>query len=172
MQDVLLIIDLQNGVCQTNDQTIDHLSELLLFVNQRIQRYRKEEKPVIFVQHEEETLPYGSKAWQPHPALAYEPTDRLIRKKHANSFFQTDLQAVLQTNQVRSIEFAGAQTEYCLDGTIKFAHGLGYQNVVYAQATTTYPSRGRSAAEIIDWYEMIWQGRFAEVLANPQMKKL
>lgn len=38
MQDVLLIIDLQNGVCQTNDQTIDHLSELLLFVNQRIQR--------------------------------------------------------------------------------------------------------------------------------------
>ena len=49
MQDVLLIIDLQNGVCQTNDQTIDHLSELLLFVNQRIQRYRKEEKPVILL---------------------------------------------------------------------------------------------------------------------------
>ncbi len=70
-------------------------------------------------------MPYGSKAWQLHPALAYEPTDRLIRK-HANSFFQTDLQAVLRQNQVRSIEFAGAQTEYCLDGTIKFTHGLGY----------------------------------------------
>lgn len=88
MQDVLLIIDLQNGVCQTNDQTIDHLSELLLFVNQRIQRYRKEEKPVIFVQHEEETLPYGSKAWQLHPALAYEPTDRLIRKNTPIVFFK------------------------------------------------------------------------------------
>lgn len=166
MADVLLVIDLQNGVCNENGSTIDHLQELLTFVNQRIDRYRAAARPIIFVQHEDEGLIYGTTSWQLHPDLHHTPTDKSIRKTHANSFFHTNLQEALADLGVKKIEFAGAQTEYCIDGTMKFAHGLGYENMVYTQATSTYPSKGLSAAAIIDWYEGIWQGRYAQVLSR------
>lgn len=167
MEDVLLVIDLQNGVCNENGATIDHLDELIAFTNQRIDRYRAAARPIIFVQHEDEALIYGEPSWQLYPELHQEKSDRYVRKTHANSFFQTNLQSILIDLGVGSIEFAGAQTEYCMDGTIKFAHGLGYKNSLYSYATSTYPSNGLSAPAIIDWYEGIWQGRYARILPQP-----
>ncbi|OTN75330.1 hypothetical protein A5886_000400 [Enterococcus sp. 8G7_MSG3316] len=166
MEDVFVVIDLQNGVCNENGTTIDHLDRLLDFVNQRIDRYRAAARPIIFVQHEDEELVYGTTAWQLHPQLHHEPTDIYTRKTHANSFFQTDFAEILHDLGVKRIEFAGAQTEYCMDGTIKFAHGLGFENTVYTQATSTYPSNGLTASAIIEWYEGIWQNRYARVLSQ------
>ena len=168
MQDILIIVDLQKGVCSNNGTKLDHLDSLLLFANQRIQTYRHAQRPVLFVQHEEEELGYQTDEWLFHPDLAVQATDLFLRKTHANSFFNTSLQSLLTKHHVRSIEWIGAQTEFCMDGTIKFAHGLGYQNVLYQQATTTYASEGWSAAEIIHWYERIWQDRYAQILALPK----
>ena len=47
-----------------------------------------------------------------------------VRKTHANSFYKTNLKEILDQLSVNRIEFCGAQTEYCMDATIKFAHGL------------------------------------------------
>ena len=57
--------------------------------------------------------------------LDHQPTDYYLLKTHANSFFQTNLQATLTELGVESIEFCGAQTEYCVDTTIRVAHSLG-----------------------------------------------
>jgi nicotinamidase-related amidase len=164
MQDILIVVDLQNGVCFQENSKLDHLDELIEFANQQIQNYRQAQRPVLFVQHEEEGLVYGTQAWELHPDLEAQATDLFVRKTHANSFFKTSLQEVLQEHQIQCIEWVGAQTEFCMDGSIKFAHGLGYQNVLYHQATTTYASEGLSATEIIQWYEKIWQNRYAQIL--------
>ena len=64
LSDALLIIDLQKGVCLENG-TIDHFAELIALVNERINRYRKQEKPIIFIQHCDEDLLENSEAWAP-----------------------------------------------------------------------------------------------------------
>lgn len=44
-------------------------------VNQRIAVYRQHHAPIIFVQHEEIELPFGSDSWQLFEKLDAQPTD-------------------------------------------------------------------------------------------------
>ncbi len=123
--DVLVVIDLQNGV-NSVDFPLANLDNVLNGVNQRIASYRNARKPVIFVQHVDEELVIGSDSWSLMTALDSLPDDIYVNKTHANSFYKTGLQGILDKLDVSKIEFCGAQTEYCVDTTIRFAHGLGY----------------------------------------------
>ncbi|MDI6650071.1 isochorismatase family protein [Leuconostoc suionicum] len=48
-----------------------------------------------------------------------------MQTTHANSFYHTKLRKVLNEDDVQSIKIYGTQTEFCVDTTIKMAHGLG-----------------------------------------------
>ena len=74
-----------------------------------------------------------------------------VRKTHANSFYKTNLKEILDQLSVNCIEFCGAQTEYCMDATIKFAHGLGYENFMVQKTTSTLNNPFMSAKETIDF---------------------
>ncbi len=132
----LLIIDLQTGVCH-GAQPVANLDTLIDGVNQRIARYRASQAPVIFVQHTDEDLPLHSAAWALLPTLDAQPGDYYVDKTHANAFYHTDLGTQLQTLGVTSLEIAGAQVEFCVDTTVKMAHGLGYQLTMVPGLTTT-----------------------------------
>ena len=67
------------------------------------------------------------------------------KKTHANSFYKTNLKEILDQLSVKRIEFCGAQTEYCMDATIKFAHGLGYENFMAQKTTSTLKNPFMSA---------------------------
>lgn len=163
VSDALLIIDLQKGVC-FDGKTIDHFSDLIDLVNNRIQIYRKQKKPIIFVQHcDEDLIPY-SQAWELVDELEYEEEDILVQKTHANSFYHTNLQELLQHQQINSLEICGAQTQYCIDATLKFAHGLGYQLSMFKNASTTYDNAFLSAKKTIAFYEQIWDKRFLQFI--------
>lgn len=166
----LLIIDLQNGVCY-QEQPLHHLNELLKRVNQRIKSYREAGRPIIFVQHNDEDLVQGTKTWQLHPDLQALPaTDYFVQKIHANSFYHTNLQEILQKEQVNELEIWGAQTEYCMDTTIKFAHGLDYKVFIESGSSSTVDNDFMSAEKTIAFYEKIWQGRFATITASNKYK--
>lgn len=60
--DVLIVIDLQNGVCYSGEHLFD-LQNLLTKVNKRISSYRKSNKPIIFVQHCDDDLVPEKKNW-------------------------------------------------------------------------------------------------------------
>lgn len=161
--DVLIVIDLQNGVCYSAEH-LDDLQNLLAKVNNRIALYREQQKPVIFVQHCDEELVPKKELWAIHADLDVQEQDYLIRKEHANSFYKTNLKTVLDELAVQRIEFCGAQTEYCMDATIKFAHGLGYENFMVRNATSTLNNPFMSARETIDFYENIWNNRFLKFI--------
>lgn len=76
-----------------------------------------------------------------------------VQKKYASAFYKTDLQQLLTKIEVESIEICGAQTEYCVDSTIKVAHSLGYKLTILPNATTT-----------IQFYENIWDRRFVDFI--------
>ena len=158
LADALLIIDLQNGVCHQEDQSIDHLEQLVLTVNSLIHNYS--ERPIIFVQHCDEELVEGTFAWEIIPEIHTEKGTNFVNKIHANSFYQTNLQELLTQLTITSLEVCGAQTQYCVDTTVKFAHGLGYQLQMRKSASTTYDTPVMSAETLIRFYEDIWDSRF------------
>lgn len=157
--DVLIVIDLQNGVCYDSEHLFE-LDQLLAKVNDRISLYRKLHKPIIFVQHCDEDLVPGEEPWAIHAELDVQAQDMLINKIHANSFYKTNLKETLDQLNVHHIEFCGAQTEYCMDATIKFAHGLGYNNFMVKNATSTINNSFMSAEETIRFYEKMWSHRY------------
>ncbi|MCY9662369.1 cysteine hydrolase family protein [Paenibacillus chondroitinus] len=161
--DVLLVIDLQNGVCYDKEHLFE-LEKLLAKVNERILLYRKLDKQIIFVQHCDEELVPGEELWAINAKLDVQAQDFLIKKIHANSFYKTSLKENLDQLNVSSIEFCGAQTEYCMDATIKFAHGLGYKNLMVRNATSTLNNPFMSAEETINFYENMWSHRYLEFI--------
>ncbi|WP_313630778.1 cysteine hydrolase family protein [Enterococcus devriesei] len=163
LSDALLVIDLQKGVC-FKEEPIYHLDELISNINQRIIDYRQANKTVVFIQHCDEELIPHTEAWELLTELAIAITDPIIQKNHANAFYHTKLQATLTEKDCHSLEVCGAQTEYCIDTTIKFAHGLGYPLTMKKNFSTTYDHSFLSAANTIAFYEKIWNKRFLQLL--------
>ncbi|MGX9134788.1 cysteine hydrolase family protein [Rummeliibacillus sp. JY-2-4R] len=163
--DTLIVIDLQNGVCNGSESLFD-LDNLLKRVNNRISLYRELEKPIIFVQHQDEELIPGDDLWKINTGIDFREQDYFISKTHANSFYKTNLKNLLDQLSIQSIEFSGAQTEYCIDATVKFSHGLGYKNFMVHRATSTLGNSFMSAAETIEFYEKLWNRRFLEFIES------
>ncbi|KAF1295838.1 amidase [Enterococcus sp. JM4C] len=159
--DALLVIDLQNGVCYTEDQIIHELPQVVTKVNQRITDYLNDERPIIFIRHSDEELIAGSEDWAIIPQIKTIGANvHFIEKTHANSFYQTGLKELLDQLAVSTLEICGAQSQYCVDTTVKFAHGLGYQLLMTHGTTTTYDTQYMTAEQTCEFYESIWNRRF------------
>ncbi len=83
--DVLIVIDLQNGVCYSGEHLFN-LQNLLTKVNKRISSYRKSNKPILFVQHCDEDLVPEKELWAIHSDLDVQKT-RFFCKKNTCQFF-------------------------------------------------------------------------------------
>ncbi len=92
--------------------------------------------------------------------LETRPTDIFVDKTHANSFYQTDLLKHLTRLSAQKLEFCGAQTQYCVNTTIVFAHGLGFENFMVHDATSTYDNAQMTAEATNQFYEQLWDKRF------------
>lgn len=160
ISDALLIIDLQNGVCTNGKDSLHDLSSLTNLVNNLIEKYQKNRLPIIFIQHSDDDLVMNSKSWEIYSEIAAVPDAFYIKKTHANSFYKTNLQELLTDLSAHSIEICGAQTQFCIDATIKVAHNLSYEISMKKNASTTYNNDFMSAENTIRFYENIWNNRF------------
>lgn len=158
--DVLIIIDMQKGVCHYEDQTISHFEHIVSRINDRISAYASEEKPVIFIQHTDEYLEKGTEKWEVLSELNQNQSEYFIEKKHPNAFYQTELKDVLDKLDAKILEICGAETQYCVDSTVKFAHGLGYSIIMEKGLHTSWDNEWMQAEETAQFYEMIWKDTF------------
>lgn len=187
LADCLIVIDMQNGVLTDGTHEIWQRQALIDKVKARIAQYRQLKLPIIFVQHEDEELVAESLAWQLVPDLPVLPEDFLVRKTHANSFYRTNLQKILSSLPsapnvdsskalkhqgevaaltAHKLEFCGAQTEFCVNASLVFAHGLGYENVMLPGYSSTYANEFLSAEDLIAFYERLWDGRFVNFISQ------
>ncbi|MBO0473872.1 hypothetical protein IGL98_000264 [Enterococcus sp. DIV0840] len=155
----LIVIDLQKGL-ENFGSGLFRLTDILEGVNQRITDYRNNHLPIIFIQHEDCDLVVDSPDWQLFDQLDAKTEDFYIGKTHANSFFQTKLKELLDEFSVTELEFCGAQTEYCVDTTIRMAHGLGYTCFMKRGLSTTLNNDLLGAQTIIQHHENLWDDRF------------
>jgi nicotinamidase-related amidase len=129
----LVVIDVQNGVVAG----AHNRDGVIATINTLVERARAEDVPVIWVQHNDDHLPFGSDDWQYVPELVRRDAEPLVHKSYGDSFEDTDLEAVLAERGVGRLVVAGAQTDACIRSTLHGALTRGYDATLVADAHTT-----------------------------------
>ncbi|HAT55088.1 MAG TPA: amidase [Lactobacillus sp.] len=161
LQDALIVIDAQKGM-----SNVANYEQVINGINDRIDAYRAEQRPLLFIQHTDDEFVYGSDPWMLAPQLHCQKTDRILLKYHSDAFYETGLADFLHHRAVRFVEVCGFQTEYCVDTAMRVGHDLGFDMAIMQGLTSTTGSDNLTAAQIIAHHEEIWQGTFGRVLPN------
>ena len=129
----LLVVDVQNGVvagASGRDDVVANIGSL-------VEKARREEVPVVWVQHSSEALAPGSDAWQIGPELSPAAAEPLVPKTYGDSFEATSLETVLSDLGVGRLVVVGAQTDACVRSTLHGAFVRGYDAMLVSDAHTT-----------------------------------
>lgn len=129
----LMVIDMQNGVVEgvhRRDTVISNIAEL-------VDKARRAAVPIVWVQHSDAQLEWGSDAWQYVPELTRRSEEPLVHKSYGDSFEGTDLEEALAAAGVGRLLVAGAQTDECIRSTIHGAFVRGYDVTLVADAHST-----------------------------------
>lgn len=170
----LLVIDVQNGVVERavhRDETVATIAGL-------VDRARREDVPVVWVQHsDDEHLAEGSDAWQYVADLKPGSGEAVVAKRYGDAFEDTDLEAVLAERAVGKVVVTGAQTDECIRCTLHGAFVRGYDVTLVADAHTTEDLTEYGAPppeKVIDHTNLYWRfqagpGRSAEVVSAAEL---
>jgi nicotinamidase-related amidase len=129
----LLVIDVQNGVvaeAYERDRVVSNIGAL-------VNRARADNVDVVWVQHHSAELPLGSEPWQYVPELQPGESEPVVDKAYADSFEETELEAVLAARGIGRLVVTGAQTDECIRSTLHGAVVRGYDALLVGDAHTT-----------------------------------
>jgi nicotinamidase-related amidase len=130
---VLLVVDVQIGVMRTCWDASRIIKNIVIAV----EKARSQGIPIVWVQHSDNELVYGSPDWQLVPNLS--PTEGEIRiyKLFNSSFEKTSLEESLARLGATHIILAGAATNWCIRATAYGALDRGYDLTLIKDAHTT-----------------------------------
>ena len=129
----LLVIDVQNGVvagAHERDAVVANVASL-------VDKARREQIPVVWVQHSDDDLAKESEDWRIVPELTPADAEPLIEKNYGDSFEDTNLESVLSGLEVGRLVVVGAQTDACVRSTLHGAFVRGYDTTLVSDAHTT-----------------------------------
>jgi nicotinamidase-related amidase len=129
----LLVIDVQNGVvggAHERDAVVANVGSL-------VDKARREQVPVVWVQHFDEQLTRGSDDWRIVPELTPNHAEPLVEKCYGDAFEDTTLEKVLSGLGVGRLVVVGAQTDACIRSTLHGAFVRGYDATLVSDAHTT-----------------------------------
>lgn len=154
--DALLVIDMQNGCFATPRLDREGTAER---INTIAARFRERGQPVIFVQHDgtkEHYLFPESKDFEIIEELDRSPSDRHVAKTANSAFYETTLDADLQTLGVSRLFVCGLATDFCVNATIHSALVKDYDLVIISDCHTTADRPGLDAKAVIDFHNWLW----------------
>ena len=129
----LIVIDVQNGVVAGNHER----DAVVANVGTLVEKARREQVPVVWVQHSDQGLAKGSDDWRIVPELAPADAEPHVEKSYGDSFEDTDLETVLSSLGVGRLVVVGAQTDACIRSTLHGALVRGYDATLVSDAHTT-----------------------------------
>lgn len=148
-QRVVVVIDMQNGVFST--PRFDKTGRIA-----QMNRLTGRADITIFIQHREGAMCEGNDAFDLLPEIAQPDDAHYVTKTACDSFWQTDLAALLKRLAVEEFVVCGCATDYCLDTTIKVGASAGYAITVAADAHITADRRWVSAEALINQHNEVW----------------
>jgi nicotinamidase-related amidase len=129
----LVVVDVQVGVMREAWAA----PRVIGNVARAVERARAQGAPVIWVQHADEQLSFGSPDWQWVPELKRAADEPLVHKQFNSSFEKTTLEDELARRGVGHLVLAGAATNWCIRATAYGALDRGYDLTLVEDAHTT-----------------------------------
>jgi nicotinamidase-related amidase len=129
----LLVVDVQNGAMEgahERDAVVANVGSL-------VEKARREQVPIVWVQHFDERLAKGSDEWRIVPKLTPGDAEPLVEKSYGDSFEDTTLESVLSDLGVGRLVVVGAETDACVRSTLHGAFVRGYDAILVSDAHTT-----------------------------------
>jgi len=130
---VLIVVDVQVGVMQTAWEA----DRIIKNVGVAVNKARAQDVPIVWVQHSDDELIYGSPEWEWVPELSPAADEKRIDKHYNSSFEQTKLEEVLSNLGATHIFLCGAATNWCIRATAYGALERGYNLTLLEDAHTT-----------------------------------
>ena len=163
----LLVIDVQLGMFESPlISPVHNADKLLPVVRGMIARARKADVPIVYIQHcggKGHPLEEGTPSWQIHPAIQPHTGEAVVQKRFSDSFYDTELQEVLQSKSIGQLFVVGIQTDLCVDTTCRRAFSLGYDVVLVEDGHSTWDNGVLSAEQIIAHHNRTLESSFAKV---------
>ena len=156
----LLVVDMQNGVVATAHARAAVVANIAILV----EKARRDQISVIWVQHSYEDLARGSDEWRIVPELTPHDGEPLVEKNYGDSFEGTDLENVLLGLRVGRLLVVGAQTDACIRSTLHGALVRGYDATLVSDAHTTEDKTTRGAPppdKVIAHTNLYWTNQTA-----------
>lgn len=129
----LIVIDVQKGVFADafdRDGVIARIQDL-------VAQARNEGTPVVWVQHSDDELVYGSEGWEIVDELTPNEGEARIEKNYGDSFEATGLEESLANLGVAELIVTGGQTDFCVRSTLHGALTRGYDVTLVGDAHST-----------------------------------
>jgi nicotinamidase-related amidase len=145
----LMLIDVQRGLVEGFEEDWAGVLEKIV---ELVESARRAQIPVVYVQHDGgagHPLEVDSGGWQMHSSVAPTDADLIVHKRWSDAFAETLLQRELESRDIGHLVVTGAQTEYCVDATVRRAASLGYDVTLVKDGHTTSASRLLTRQQII-----------------------
>lgn len=145
MKQALIVIDIQNDYFPNGNYPLWNAEKVLSNTENAIASAIKQEMMIIYVQHianpDKGASPFfneGTTGVKLHPRLiAAAPHAELIIKRHADSFYQTNLDELLQAQGIQELFICGMMTQNCVTHTALSKSAEKYQLSILADCCTT-----------------------------------
>ncbi|QXW96449.1 cysteine hydrolase [Streptococcus rubneri] len=160
MKTAFIIIDVQNILVETGFETEKLLEKITYLQDQA----RSKNIEIIYVQHVENPEAQTSEDWQLSALLNRKLDEKVFQKRYNSMFKETGLKEYLDQQGIEQLVLCGMQTEYCVDTSVKVGFEYGYKLVIPEGAVTTFDGEDIPAETLNEFYENIWEERFADVL--------
>lgn len=155
MRKALIIVDMQLMPFVWKDYggtALYRETALLENTKKLIEKARKVDAPIYYVMHTEKGDSHraeGKPLWQVHPEIAPNEGDHQIIKYYGDSFYETELEALLKEQGIKNIVLCGIQTEFCVDTACRSAFSHGFTAELASDCHSTFDSEVITAGQII-----------------------
>jgi nicotinamidase-related amidase len=155
--EALLIIDMQIGAFRLSKRYDE--CGVVKRINKLAEIFRKNNKSVIFVQHngtKENFLHTGTEDWKILPELKQEQFDLYIEKEANDSFYRTNLSKLLENHKVDHLYITGLATDFCVNATVHSALVKDFNLTIVKDCHTTADRPSMKAEANINFHNWLW----------------
>lgn len=162
----LLLIDVQMAMftyapLYRGPQVLQNLKQLIAAA-------RRAGVPVVYIQHSDDDLREETPEWAIHPDIGPQRGEPVVAKHRSDSFYHTELAAVLKKLGARRLILCGMQTDFCVDTTCRAAFSRDYEVVLVSDAHSTFDNEAIPAAKIVAHHNRILRG-FARIATTAEV---
>lgn len=135
----LLVIDVQNDYMPNGSYPLSNTGPVIEKINSLTKVFEEKGNMIIFIQHFKDEGFFIEGTWGAElvDGLYRPKKSQVLVKRYPNSFFQTDLQKILQAHKIENLIITGMMTHMCINSTTRQSAELGYQTTLISDATAT-----------------------------------